>query len=56
MLGWVVEGSSMRKLAAIMFTDIVGFTALAAKDEEKALEKHLVREDKREYRKDSRKV
>ena len=28
----------IRKLAAIMFTDIAGFTALSAKDEEKALE------------------
>ena len=27
-----------RKLAAIMFTDIAGFTALSAKDESKALE------------------
>ena len=28
----------IRKLAAIMFTDIAGYTALSAKDEEKALE------------------
>ena len=28
---------STRRLAAIMFTDIVGYTALAAKDEEAAL-------------------
>ena len=27
-----------RKLAAIMFTDIAGYTALSAKDENKALE------------------
>ena len=30
--------SPTRKLAAIMFTDIAGYTALSAKDEEKALE------------------
>ena len=30
------EQKSIRKLAAIVFTDIVGFTALSAKDEEKA--------------------
>ncbi len=28
----------MRKLAAIMFTDIVGYTALMGKDEEQALQ------------------
>ena len=31
-----------RKLAAIMFTDIVGYTALSAKDENKALELELM--------------
>lgn len=30
--------SPTRKLAVIMFTDIAGYTALSAKDEEKALE------------------
>jgi len=32
-----MDYNSARKLAAIMFTDIAGFTALSAKDEEKAL-------------------
>ena len=31
------QTSSVRKLAAIMFTDIVGYTALMGKDEQKAL-------------------
>ncbi len=30
--------SSSRQLAAIMFTDIVGYTALMGKDEQKAFE------------------
>ena len=30
--------SSSRQLAAIMFTDIVGYTALMGKDEQKAME------------------
>ena len=37
--------SPTRKLAVIMFTDIAGYTALSAKDEEKAIEAGKKRTD-----------
>ena len=39
--------SPKRKLAAIMFTDMVGYTAMMQKDEEKESRERIKRENKK---------